>query len=172
MTYHSKLPYLKTKDYIILLDTESYINLINKSYVYKNREKFRIFKEKFEFSTASGKTTGNEFTFIKIATTLIKCFLFDSHKDFNVLIGAPTLKELRLIWNTQKDLVKINNEVLKLRYFEENVFNNESNREEVQRVEVHSNHLNRQEKLELEKLIGEYYMLFPKKGEYYRILRL
>ena len=63
------MPYLKTRDYVILLHTESSINLISKSYVYRNMEQFRIFKEKFEFNTASGKTTGNEVTFVKIDRT-------------------------------------------------------------------------------------------------------
>ena len=157
--------YLKTRDYVILLDTGSSINLISKSYVYRNKEKFRIFKEKFEFNTASGKTKGNEFTFVKIDRTPIKCFLFDFHKDFNVLIGAPTLRELKLIWDAHRDLIKINDGVLKLNYFGENVFNNELNKVEVQRVEIRSNHFNQQERIELEKLIKEYYMLFPKKGD-------
>ena len=92
-------------------------------------------------------------------------FLFDFHKDFNVLIGAPTLRELKLIWDAHRDLIKINDGVLKLNYFGENVFNNELNKVEVQRVEIRSNHFNQQERIELEKLIKEYYMLFPKKGD-------
>ena len=119
ISQQSRLPYLEIKDFIILLDTGSSINLINKSFVYKNKEKFKIFNENFEFHTATGRTTGNEFVFIKINNELIKCYLFNFHKRFNVLLGVPTIKELGIKWDINKDLITLGNEVLKLKYFGE-----------------------------------------------------
>ena len=99
LTCHIKLLYIKTRDYVILLDTGSSINLISKSYVYRNKVKFRILKKNSNSTQRQVKKnkTENEFTFVKIDRTPIKCFLFDFHKDFIVLIDAPTLKELKLI---------------------------------------------------------------------------
>ena len=115
----SKLPYLKIKDYIILLDTGSAINLINKSYVDKNRKKFKIYNEKFEFYTATGKTVGNEFVHIKINNNPIKCHIFNFHKDFNVLLGVHTIKQLKIDWDLDKDFITLDGKIIKLKYFGE-----------------------------------------------------
>ena len=60
VNYTSKLPYLNTNDFDILLDTGSTINLISKNFVYKKKSRFKIFKEEFEIYTATGITRGNE----------------------------------------------------------------------------------------------------------------
>ena len=63
VNYTSKLPYLNTNDFDILLDTGSTINLISKSFVYRGKSRFKIFKEDFEFFTATGVTRGDEYVF-------------------------------------------------------------------------------------------------------------
>jgi len=137
------LPYLKTKDYYILLDTGSSINLISKTYVYKNKRKFEIFKENFEFNTATGKTSGKEYIILRIEKIPIKCYLFDFHVNFNVLIGNPTLKQLNLVWNVGEDLIKIKEKTIKINYFKNDGCQNETNKMEIQRIEIRTNHVNR-----------------------------
>ena len=164
----SRLPYLNDKDYNILLDTGSSINLINKNFVYKSKSKFKIFKEKFEFNTATGVTKGTEYVFLKIEGQPIKCYLCDFHKNFNVLLGLPALKLLKTSWIIDRDLVKMGNRIFKLQYLnerKENICKKENNLIETKKVEIRSNHLNKQEKYELEKLLKEFHMLFPKDGE-------
>ncbi|KAF5280016.1 hypothetical protein FQA39_LY05397 [Lamprigera yunnana] len=59
---------------IILGDTGSTINLINKDLVYNNKESFKIYKEKFSLVTASGKSGGDEFVMLKIEGISIKSY--------------------------------------------------------------------------------------------------
>jgi len=166
ISQQSKLPYLKIKDYMILLDTGSSINLVNKSYVYRNREKFKIFNEKFEFHTATSRTRGNEFVFIQINNNPIKCYLFNFQKKFNVLLGVPTTNELNIKWDTSEDLITLGNEVIKLKYFgEKNLKYKNNNNFENNNIEARLNHLNEFEKREIENLIKELNILFPEKGE-------
>jgi Reverse transcriptase (RNA-dependent DNA polymerase)./Integrase core domain. len=161
LTYFSQLPYLQSQDYFILLDTGSSINLISKNYVYQNKEQFEIHKEDFEFNTATGKTSGKEYIIMNVEKIPIKCFLFNFHENFNILIGAPSLKELKVIWNVEEDLVRIKGKQFKLKYFK----NNNDFKMEVQKIEIRSNHLNSQEKFEIEKLIKEFHDIFPKEGD-------
>ena len=92
LNYVSRLPYLNNKNYNILLDTGSSINLISKNYVHINKSKFKVFREEFEFHTATGITNGNEYVFLKIENQPIKCYLCDFHIEFNVLLGLQALK--------------------------------------------------------------------------------
>ena len=93
---------------------------------------------------------------LRIEQIPIKCFLFDFHDNFNVLIGAPSLKKLDVIWNLEKDLVKIRGRSFKLKYFKNDDFKKENDTKiEVQKIEIRSNHLNKQEKVEIEKFVRE-----------------
>ena len=103
---------------------------------------------------------------MKVEKIPIKCFLFNSHENFNVLIEAPSLKELKVIWNVEGDLVKIKGKPFKLKYFKNNNLKRENDfKMEIQKIEIRSNHLNSQEKFEIEKLIREFYDIFPKRGD-------
>ena len=170
LTSCSRLPYLKTKDFYVLLDTGSSINLINKNYVYERKEQFEIHKENFYFNTATGKNFGEEYVTLIMEQIPIKCYLFNFHDNFNVLVGAPTLKKLNTIWDLERDLVKIRNKTFKLKYFKTNNFKhneykNVHYKDDVQTIEIRSNHLNSQEKTEIERLVREFSDLFPKKGD-------
>ena len=159
------MPYLNNRDFNILLDTRSIINLISKKLVSKNVHRFKIFKKKFEFNTATGLSKGTEYLILKIEGQKIKCYLCDFHNNFNVLLELSTLKMLKTSWILDKDWVKMGNKIFKLQYLKENkekIYSRENNNIETKRVEIRSNHLNRQKKHELEKLLKEYYMLFPK----------
>ena len=139
--------------------------MISRNHVYINKNKFKVFKEEFEFHTATSITKGNEYVFLKIENQPLKCYLCDFHIEFNVLLGLPALKKLKTSWIIDKDLVKMRNTIFKLQYLngnKENICKKENNNIETRRVEIRSNHLNQQEWHELKKLLKEYYMLFPK----------
>ena len=122
------MPYLKAKDYYIPLDTGSSINLISKTFVYKNKDKLEILKENFEFNTAIGKTSGKEYIILRIENIPIKCYLFDFHANFSVLIGNSTLKQLNSKWNVEKDIIKIKEKTIKLKYLKNDGCQNETNK--------------------------------------------
>ena len=168
LNYISKLPYLNTRDFDILLDTGSSINLISKDFVYKDKTRFKIFKEDFKFYTATGITRGNEYVILTVEKQKVKCYLCNFHYKFNVLLGHEALKQLKTSWIMEKDLVKMGNNMFKLQYLDGNetrTRDRENHNIEVQKVEIRSNHLNSQEKFELEKLLRKYNMLFPREGE-------
>ena len=85
-----------------------------------------------------------------------------------MLLGLEALKLLKTSWILDKDLVKMGNRIFKLQYLDENRDRNyqkENHSIETKKVEIHSNHLNPQERHELEKILRKYHMLFPKNGE-------
>lgn len=67
----------------MLIDIGSTINLISKTFVYQNKERFKIFKEYFKFQTATGEHRGNKF--VTLEGEDIKFFLHDFHDQFNLL---------------------------------------------------------------------------------------
>ena len=88
--------------------------------MYTNKNRFKIFKEKFEFNTATGTTKWTEYMFLKVEGQPIKCYLCDFHKHFNVLLGLPALKTLKTNWIIDRDLVKMGDRIFKLQYLNEN----------------------------------------------------
>jgi len=125
-------------------------------------------KENFEFNTATGTTKGTEYMFLKVESQPIKCYLCDFHNNFNVLLGLPALKILKTSRIIDRDLIKMGDRIFKLQYLNENkrdIYKKENNNIGTKKVEIRSNHLNKQEKHELEKLLREYHTLFPRDGE-------
>jgi len=116
VNYNSKLPYLNVGDFDILLDTGSTINLISKNFVYKNKSRFKIFKEDFEFYTATGVTRGNEYVILIIENEKVKCHLCNFHYKFNVLLGYEALKQLKISWVIDQDLIRMGKKYFKLQY--------------------------------------------------------
>src|SRR5436189_2595555 len=94
----TKLPFIKIKDYHILFDSSSTINLISSDYVNKNKSQFgKIYKGNFTFKTAKGSFTTNEYIFMDINNKPIKCYIMDFHDNFNLLLGVNALKDLELM---------------------------------------------------------------------------
>ena len=149
------MPYIKLQDLFILIDTGSSQNLINKNYVYRNREKFKIFNEPFKIQTMNGESEGSEFTFIKYKTKLIKCYLYNFHKSFHILLGFNALKLLQSQINFKKEEIKLLNNKHKFNYFNEEskpVFNAEI----LKTLDIRHEHLNQDELNKLIKLLNRY----------------
>lgn len=129
----SKLPFLKIKDYYMLVDSGSTINLISQKYVYENKEKFTIFKEKFEFQTATGRQKGNEYVILSIEKIESKFYLCDFHQQFNLLMSLPLMVKLKVKLDFEENTITILNKKHKLQYFynKKNVKNNVNNVEKI-----------------------------------------
>jgi len=134
VNFVSKLPYLNTGDFDILLDTWSTINVISKSFVYKDKSRFEIFKEDFEFFTATGVTKGNEYVILIIGNEKVKCYLCNFHYKFNVLLGHEVLKQLKTSWNINEDLIRMGDRYFQLQYLQGS--NIEASRKENHSMEV------------------------------------
>lgn len=146
----------------MLVDTGSSINLISKDYVYNNKSKFKIYKEKFTFTTATGKHSGNEYIILNIENQGIKCYLHNFHKQFNVLLGIPAITQLKIILNFSNNSIKIFNKLFRLQYFETK---NTINSNEINETKIRLEHLNEEEKREIIKVIKEFSCIFPKEND-------
>ena len=112
-------------------------------------------KEDFEFFTATGITRGNECVIFTMEKQKIKCYLCNFHYNFNILLSREALKQLKSSWIIDKDLIKMGDNVFKLQCLERSnieTSGKENHSMEVKRIEICSNHLNSQERNELEKL--------------------
>lgn len=156
------MPFLIVKDYYILFDTGSSINLINKDYVYKNKNKFKIFEETFKFTTANGEHIGNQFVMLNIEGILVKCFLYNFHKEFNVLLGIPALIDLKIKLNFENNKIQILNKICELKFFNSK---NNVNVQNVDTILIKTGHLNNEEKNALSNILEEYESIFPKTNE-------
>lgn len=101
----SNLPYIKLQDLYILIDTGSSQNFISKVHVYNNKSKFKIFKENFTISTMNGESKGEEYTFIKYKDKNLKCYLYNFHSSFQILLGFNALKILNAHINLQNETI-------------------------------------------------------------------
>jgi len=98
----------------------------------------------------------------------VKCHLCNFHYKFNVLLGHEALKQLKTSWVIDQDLIRMGKKYFKLQYLQpSNIETNkrENYNTEVKRIEIRSNHLNLQEKYELQKLLRKYSVLFPNNEE-------
>ena len=159
----TKLPFIKIKDYYILFDSGSTINLISSDYVNKNKSQFgKIYKGNFTFKTAKGSFTTNEYIFIDINNKPIKCYLMDFHDNFNLLLGVNALKDLELMLDFKNEQAIIGNKTCKLSYFNSKDC---CNTQESDKIVIRSNHLNNEEKSALFKVIKQYENIFSKEND-------
>ena len=118
-------------------------------------------KEKFSFMTATGKTEGTEYVLFDIEGIEIKCYLYNFHKRFHILLGTPALEELNAQINFNYKTIKIQNKLIKLQYYNATKENNLMDNDE---IKIRTDHLNSEEKRELIKIIQEYHEIFPKEN--------
>ena len=69
-------------------------------------------KEKFSFMTATGKTEGTEYVLFDIEGIEIKCYLYNFHKRFHILLGTPALEKLNAQINFNNKTVNIQNKLI------------------------------------------------------------
>ena len=103
-----------------------------------------------------------------IENEIVKCHLCNFHYKFNVFLGHEALKQLKTTWVIDQDLIRMDKKYFKLQYLQQsNVGTNkrENYNTEIKRIQIRSNHLNLQEKYELEKLLRKYSVLFPNSEE-------
>lgn len=144
----------------MLIDTGSTINLISKKYVYNNLQKFKIYNEKFNFKTATGEHEGNEYVILNFEGNNLKFYLHDFHKQFNLLLSLPTMLDMHVKIDLNKNIITIHNKNYKIQYFEnENLVHN------IEEIKIRTTHLNPEEKKELYKLVKEYENIFPKETD-------
>lgn len=101
----------------MLIDTESTIDSISKTY--QNKERFKILKQRFKFQTATGEQNGNEFDVQTFEGKDIKFFLHDFHSQFHILLSLPTILEMNVIIDFENNSIKIKGKKYKMQYFQD-----------------------------------------------------
>ena len=162
----SKLPYIKLQNFYILIDTGSSQNFINKDHVYKNLSKFRIFKENFVVNTMNGESKGEEYTFIKYKDKSLKCYLYNFHSSFHILLGFNGLKILNAQINLPQGTVTMLSKFKhKFEYFDQNSKHTVFNSEILKELNIPTENLHDEEEKALSKLLYEFQDLIPTENE-------
>lgn len=131
------LPTLKLGPCTILFDTGSSINFIHPNLVQKNN--LKTYEEKLTFKTVNGKSNCSHYTFIKINKNLLKCYIFNFHKIYNILLGIEAFQKLNKQINFKNNEVQIGNDKYKL-------CDIKKSKVEVNNVQIRNNHLNELER--------------------------